>query len=136
LKPVHALRLRVWWISGGVLIALLVIAGSLAPPADLPGVQLWDKFEHAFAFCVLAAWFGGVLRPERYRWLALALVLLGIAIEIAQGAMHVGRTADLRDVFADAIGIMFGVAAARLVGADGWMRRVERWLGIAAPAAD
>ena len=132
----NPLRFRAWWIAGGVLIALAVAVTSLLPPADLPNVQVWDKFEHAFAFFVLAAWFGGVLRPDRYWWLALALVAFGVGIEIAQGAMGVGRTADLRDVFADATGIVIGAALARLVGADGWMRRVERCFGVPAPAAD
>ncbi|MGE0582843.1 MAG: VanZ family protein [Steroidobacteraceae bacterium] len=132
----HPLRYRTWWIAGGILLALAIVVASLAPPADLPKVQLWDKFEHAFAFFVLAAWFGGVLRPDRYRWLALALVAFGVAIELAQGAMGLGRTAELRDVLADASGIVIGVAAARLIGADGWMRRVERFLGVAVPAAD
>jgi VanZ family protein len=133
---VHTLRFRVWWIIGGVLMALAIAFASLMPAADLPKVQIWDKIEHAFAFFVLATWFGGVLRPDRYRWLALALVAFGIAIEIAQGAMHVGRVADARDVLADAAGIVIGVAVARLVGADGWMLRLERRLGVAVPAAD
>lgn len=129
------LRYRYWWIAGGVVMLLAVIVSSLLPAADLPKVQVWDKFEHAFAYFVLAAWFGGVLRPDRYLRLALALVALGIAIEIAQGAMGFGRTADLRDALADAIGIVFGVAVA-LLGAGGWMRGVERLLGVTAPAAD
>ena len=131
----QALHFRSWWIAGGIAMALAIIVTSLLPAADLPRVQLWDKFEHAFAYCALAAWFGGVLRPDRYLRLALALLALGIAVEIAQGAMGVGRTADMRDVLANAVGIAIGIAVAHL-GVGGWMRAVERLLGFAAPTAD
>lgn len=131
----RALRFRSWWVAGGIVLALAIAVASLLPPKDLPSVQLWDKFEHAFAYFALAAWFGGVLRRDRYPWLAIALVAFGIGIEVAQGAMGIGRTADLRDVLADAVGIAIGVAVA-LLGTGGWMHGVERWLGVAVPTAD
>ncbi len=129
------LRYRFWWIAGGVVMALAVIVTSLLPAADLPSVQLWDKFEHAFAYFALAAWFGGAVRPDRYLRLALVLVALGIAIEIAQGTMGFGRTADLRDVLANSVGIAIGLIVA-LLGVSGWMRGVERAFGAALPTAD
>lgn len=129
------LRWRTWWFAGGVLIALLIAVLSLLPSADLPRVQLWDKFEHSFAYIALAAWFGGVVRPGRYGRLALVLLAFGIAIEIAQGAMGIGRTADPADVFANAVGIAIGLVVAWL-GVSGWMRGIERLCGAALPTAD
>lgn len=131
----QALRYRSWWIAGGVAMTVVVIALSLLPAADLPSVPLWDKFEHAFAYFALAAWFGGIVRPDRYLRLALVLVALGIAIEIAQGVMGLGRSADPRDVLANATGIALGLVVA-LLGVSGWMRGVERLFGVALPTAD
>lgn len=116
-------------------MALAIVATSLMPAANLPDIRVWDKFEHAFAYFALAAWFGGVVKPDRYLRLALALVGLGIAVEIAQGAMGVGRTADMRDVLANASGIALGLIIA-VLGVSGWMRVTERWLGVAIPTAD
>ncbi|MGD9599140.1 MAG: hypothetical protein AB7P94_06635 [Steroidobacteraceae bacterium] len=131
----QALRWQPWWFAGGILIAIAIAVLSLLPSADLPQVQLWDKFEHSFAYLALAAWFGGVVRPDRYLRLALVLLGFGIAIEIAQGAMGFGRTADLADVLANAIGIAIGLGVA-LVGVSGWMRGIERLCGAALPTAD
>lgn len=129
------LRWQFWWVAGGVAIAAVIAVLSLLPATDLPRVQLWDKFEHGFAYFALAAWFGGVVRPSRYLRLAAALLAFGIAIELAQGAMGFGRTADLADVLANGLGIALGLVVA-LVGTSGWMRAVERLCGAALPAAD
>jgi glycopeptide antibiotics resistance protein len=54
------------------------------------------------------------------------MFLLGIVIEIAQGLMPFGRQADLRDVFANSIGILLGFVIA-LMGVGGWAQRIEAW---------
>jgi VanZ family protein len=131
----QSLRYRSWWIVGGLAMVLAIIVTSLLPSSSLPSVQVWDKFEHAVAYFVLAAWFGGIVRPDRYRRLALALLALGIAVEVSQQAMGLGRTADLRDVLANAIGIVLGLAIA-VLGVSGWMRGVERMLGVAVPSPE
>jgi VanZ family protein len=131
----QSLRYRSWWIVGGLAMALAIVVASLLPSSSLPSVQLWDKFEHAIAYFALAAWFGGVVRPDRYLRLALVLLALGIAVEIAQQAMGLGRTAEPRDVLANGVGIALGLIVAAL-GVSGWMRGVERLLGVAVPMAD
>lgn len=131
----QSLRFRSWWIVGGLAMALAIVVASLLPSTSLPSVQVWDKFEHAIAYFALAAWFGGIVRPDRYLGLALALLALGIAVEISQQAMGLGRTADLRDVLANACGIALGLFIA-LRGVSGWMRGIERLLGVALPTAD
>jgi glycopeptide antibiotics resistance protein len=47
-------------------------------------------------------------------------------IEGVQGAMHFGREADLRDVYANTVGIVCGLTLA-LVWLGGWAQRVEAW---------
>jgi hypothetical protein len=49
---------------------------------------------------------------------------MGISIEALQGAMHVGREADLRDVYANTIGTISGLTLA-LAWLGGWAMRVE-----------
>ncbi len=117
---------RLWLISGWVLVVLAVIA-SIVPSHDLPkmgGVS--DKFEHVVGYSVLALWFAGIYPKSRYPMIAIALLVMGIVIEGLQGAMHVGREADLRDVYANCVGIVGGLTLA-LAWLGGWAQRVETW---------
>ena len=58
-----------------------------------------DKLEHVVGYAVLTLWFAGIYPRSRYPMIAIALFVMGVVIEWAQGAMHVGRQADLRDVY-------------------------------------
>jgi VanZ family protein len=117
---------RAWLILGWALTALAVVA-SLVPAQQLPqppGVN--DKIEHTAAYALLSLWFAGIYPRSRYAVIALGLFLLGIAIEWAQGAMHLGRQADFKDVVANCIGIAAGLALAT-VWLGGWAQRIESW---------
>jgi len=114
------------WYSIGVVLALYIVVMCLVPPRDVPYLGLSDKIEHAAAFAGLATWFGGLLPTRRHGWLALALFALGAAIEMAQGEMHLGRSADVRDLVADSWGIAFGLTLCAL-GLRHWAQWVERW---------
>lgn len=103
------LRYRRLWFFVGVLLALGVTAICLMPGSNLPDFHLWDKLEHGLAWVTLAFWFGSVVVHRDILWVGLALVALGGAIEVLQGAMGLGRTADLRDLLADAVGILIGL---------------------------
>ena len=116
---------RLWYTLGAVLTLVIVVL-SLVPQKDLPQLRVSDKIEHATAFAALAVWFGGLLAQRHYVWLALALLALGGAIEIAQGLMGLGRMADARDLIADGWGIIFGLTLCAL-GLRHWAQRVERW---------
>jgi VanZ family protein len=97
---------------------------SLLPNSKLPEISLSDKIEHIMAYVVLAFWFGSIVVRRDYLWIALSLLGFGAVIELAQGWMSQGRTADIMDLRADAIGIVLGLVLA-LTPAGRWARWLE-----------
>ena len=102
------MRPRLWlglWCFGW----LLCIALSLMAAPPIPDVPEGDKMGHFLAYALLAAWAVWIFRDTRgHRRAALALLALGVAIEIAQGTLTSNRTMDARDALADAAGILAG----------------------------
>jgi len=122
------LTCRRLWVSLGVANVLAVIVASLVPGGTLGGgFASHDKLSHAGAYLVLMVWFAGLQPRRTWRWVALALLGMGLVLEIAQGAMHMDRMADPGDVIANAAGIGIGaLVAAR--GLASWPYRLETWL--------
>ena len=117
---------RVWLVSGWILIVLATIV-SLVPGHDLPTMRgISDKWEHVVGYGVLTLWFAGIYPKSRYPMIGFALLLMGIVIEGLQGAMKVGREADLLDVYANTVGVVVGLTLA-LVWLGGWAQRIEGW---------
>jgi VanZ family protein len=117
---------RLWLVSGWILIVVAVIV-NIMPAHDLPtfgGIS--DKAEHMVGYGVLALWFAGIYPRTRYPAIGVGLLAMGIVIEGLQSAMHLGRQADLRDVYANSIGIVGGLVLA-LIWLGGWAMRVEAW---------
>jgi VanZ family protein len=82
-----------------LLAARLMLGPAVPPPEDLPKN---DKLWHAVTFAALIVP-TAVLQP-RWLWpMAAAALVYGGLIELIQPS--VGRTADLRDFLADAVGI-------------------------------
>jgi hypothetical protein len=99
------------WFFGWLLCVVL----SLMHPPDL-GVSVpeGDKFGHVFAYALLAAWACWIFARSRAHWRAAwALVALGLAMELAQGAFTRDRMMDGWDLLADAIGVGVGAWLAR-----------------------
>ena len=116
---------RTWYLIG-VILTLIVIVGCLVPARDVPRMPIGDKLQHLVAYSGLALWFGGLVPPRRYLQLALTLLALGGGIEMAQGLMGLGREADWRDFYADALGAALGLALS-LAGLSQWPAWFERW---------
>ena len=104
--------------------ALLV---SLLPGESLPSTGMSDKLEHAIAYAILALWFAGIYPRSRYGLIALGLFIMGVGVEFAPGAMHLGRHADARDVVANTSGIAIGLTLALTV-VGSWAQRLETLL--------
>lgn len=101
------------WLALWVALIALVIAGSLLPADELPKPAFVgiDKLEHFLGYAVLSGY--AVMLFERARAhavAAVAMLLLGIAIEFAQGAITQSRRADAIDVLANTLGVLVGWA--------------------------
>jgi VanZ family protein len=104
---------RVWravfWLT---VCAGIVLALWPHPEAGEPWFPGVDKIEHALSFAVLV-WMGQRAGYRRALALAIGLLLLGGAIELAQGFLTTTRTAEWLDWLADAAGITLGFALVR-----------------------
>jgi VanZ family protein len=117
--PIAAARTRAWrWAL--LLLAALVAVLALTP-APPPQLDLgWDKLNHVAAFAALAlcAVFGWRTSPRAMRLAVLAALLaFGGAIEVLQLQVP-NRSAEWRDLGADAVGIGLGAWLAMQ-----WLRR-------------
>lgn len=103
-------RPRLWLAMAWVLVAAIVLL-SLLPPAQLRQISVpnWnDKLGHFIAYFALSAWYAQLYGSGRAmaRQLVFCL-LLGLAMEGLQ-SLTVSRTADWRDMVANAAGVFAG----------------------------
>jgi len=120
---------RVWWISGCVLIGIIIYF-SLTPNPPSATHLTSDKVQHFAAYWAAMFWFAGITDRRRYPMIAFSLLSISIFIEVAQGAMALGRQADYHDVIANASGIAVALVLA-YTRFELWMVRVERRLRLA-----
>lgn len=96
-------------------LALGVVTVLLLLPSDeLPDTGIWDKFEHALTFAVLAL-LGTAAFPERRHtwWLVFGLIGFGATCEILQTWVP-GRSVSFADGLANAVGVLVAAAALAL----------------------
>ncbi len=108
LKPLRHAR---FWMALWMLAIAAVVVLSMMPPPPMPDFQGSDKWSHFLGYFVLSASAVQLFR----NWPALlgaglGLVLLGIGIEYAQGALTVERMVDGRDALANTLGVIAGLA--------------------------
>ena len=96
---------RFWLVFGWVSVAAAMVL-SLMPPAVVELPDWNDKLEHAAGYFLLTFWFCGIYPRHRYWAVGLAMLGMGILVEVLQGVMHMGRQADAKDLLADLIGIV------------------------------
>lgn len=114
------------WLAGSALLVLVILGGSLAPGEYVPPVGFWnsDKVNHALGYAGLTFWFTGIYSRSRYPQVVVGLLLLGVLVEVLQGAMSFGRERELNDMFANMVGIAIGLVLALTV-TGGWAQKVE-----------
>lgn len=110
-KPIAAFNA---WVGLWAVAVLVVWVACLVPPPPLPALPSGaDKWQHALAYFLLAG-SGVQLWQGRRALLGLGsgLLLMGIAIELAQGALSAQRQADAADVLANTLGLLPGLSLA------------------------
>jgi len=113
------------WAAIGLAGCTALMAACLMPSppqADVPG---YDKLVHLVAYLCLGAWFG-VVFPQRYGRIFCGLLALGVGIECVQGLTDF-RSFEVADMVADAVGIVAGLALARL-GVMRWLNFVDAYV--------
>ena len=103
------------------------IGASRVPASVLPQVpDGGDKVEHFLAYFLLAA---AAVQLFATRAMLLGsgvgLVMLGIALEIAQGVFTSTRQMDPHDALANTLGVLGGMATALTPMRD-WLLRMQR----------
>jgi len=110
IKPLRRPRL---WTALWLLAVLVVIVVCLIPPPPIDLPQNGDKVEHFLAYFILS---GSAVQLFRRGTPLLSagvgLVLMGVGIEFAQGALTSNRSADPMDALANTIGVLSGLATA------------------------
>lgn len=105
--------LRRLWFAGGLVLCVVFLIGALMPhPPSVKSISHFDKYEHAFAFIVISLWFAALF-PKRSVYILVLLSSYGAVVEILQWASGY-RSGDVWDWVVDTIGILIGLALARL----------------------
>lgn len=100
------------WLGLWVLAIIAVVVGSLSAPVMIPlGVDWADKIQHFAAYGFLAALAVQLFQSRAALCLAgLALAMLGVGLEFAQGAFTADRMQDGWDALANTVGVIAGLA--------------------------
>jgi VanZ family protein len=115
LIPFLKIKKALFWMC---FVALNALALSPAPYLPPEIFNWWDKAQHAFGFGVLAV-LAVLAYPEASRLrIALLLIGQGVLIEVLQyyGGYRFG---DWQDAVADGVGVLVGLAMARMM--DFWL---------------
>lgn len=122
----RALRWPRVWLGVWALMILAVIVLSLMPKPPIPPTLTIGKLDHLIAYFALAAFAVQIYMRRRVQLgAAFALVLLGIALEFAQGYFTTYRHMAAYDALIDALGVALGTATAwtRLATTLLWIER-------------
>jgi len=120
------LRLLKLWAGVAWLLTAGVVVGSLLPGEAISGFAVRDKLLHAGAYFLLMISFAGHYRPALYPAIAIALLALGLGLDLLQ-LLTATRSFDWYDVAANGMGVAVGLAlSSGLLG--GWCQHIERRL--------
>ena len=121
---VEGARWRGAWLALWALGWIVCVVLSLGPavPGAVPLFPHADKLNHALAYAALAWWAMGCFATTSGRRRALlSLLVLGAAMEWAQGALTVNRQRDGLDLVANAVGVGLGTALGLALNLPAWL---------------
>lgn len=106
------MRLRPLWLAAGFAFVGLVVYLSLTPdPLQIPAPE-GVKLNHILAYGWLMFWFAQLFAGGTRLGIALALALMGVALEVLQG-MTPYRVFSYSDMIQNAIGVGAGWLVSR-----------------------
>ncbi len=107
----HPFRRPLLWLAVWALMIAAVIVLSLVPKPPIPQLLMQGKLDHLIAYVALAA-FAVQLFEDRVvqTGAGLAMIALGIALELAQGYLTVTRHMATYDALVDSLGVALGLA--------------------------
>ena len=124
MKP---LRLKKVWLTLGCFAVCMLIYQSLTPtPPEWPEFPFSDKLVHFMAYAWIMLWFGLIYRPgKKYLLLGFGLILLGVTLELLQGASGY-RLMQVSDVSFNVLGVFVGwlLAYTRISSTLLWTERL------------
>jgi VanZ family protein len=110
------------WVPVCAYVGLIFFASSV-PGDQLPG-HFWDKLVHLVVYAGLGVLFLVPLAQAQLSRVTVKAAAIAVLLSVLYGAfdeMHQsftpGRSPDVRDLFADALGAALGVAAVWLLSA-------------------
>ena len=103
--------LTLYWLF----LTYMLLSPPKGLPQELPLFEGADKVVHVVIFAVLSFLYKATFFRQAFGRCFLILILYGIATELAQEYMHLGRSGDPLDLLADAIGIVLGYGAMSLL---------------------
>ena len=117
---------RAWFVAALLLLGFALSITLCPVPHKVLDFTLSDKLAHALAFMGFMVIFSGLVRSEYWRFVFVALLAYGGAIEVLQLGVP-SRSAEWADLLADAVGLLAGLYIARRWLAD-WCLWLERRL--------
>ena len=109
------------------MIAAAIIWLSLTPSPPSIEIEHSDKLGHLLAYGTLMFWFCQLYAARGARLAcAIGFAAIGVALEFIQGALGY-RTFEVADMFANALGVLAGWAAAQATG-GALLARLEKEL--------
>lgn len=114
--------MRVGWYLA--MVAVTILALLPVDQLEIPGLNWWDKGQHALAFGVLSGW-AFVVWPQRVGMVVFGMLAFGAAIEGAQWLVG-WRVAEWADWIGDAVGV-FGALGIWMLGGQTISERVKAW---------
>lgn len=121
LRPLRHARL---WLGAWLAMVGVVVVASLIPPQAVPlsGFDHADKLHHLASYFALSAMATALFATIRARAGAgMALMLLGIALELAQAQWTTQRQAEAWDALANTVGVLLGLAATPAARVLAWV---------------
>jgi len=118
-QPVNApLKYKLFWLSIGYLMVVLVIYSSLSTSDVVLQISLSDKLMHVLGYFGLMGWFMQIYHGRRAGFLLAALfITMGVSLEFLQDLGGV-RYFELADMLANTLGVLLAWALSYTPVAD------------------